>query len=245
MNRMKKEDIGKNVFVYTDGDHSFTTDAILLADFANVRKREKLCDFGAGCGIIPMIFARDKATNEVITAVEIQEEACEIFKKTLAENHLEERIKILNFDLKNIREIFSSPTFDVVTMNPPYFEKDSGKQSETPGRKIARCEVMCDVFSAAKSASDVLKFSGRFVICHRAERLCDVFEAMRQNGIEPKRMRHVINFPGSAPYLALVEGRKGGKNKLITEPPLVLYNGDKTPSEEYMRIYSPFFEKDE
>lgn len=241
---MKKEDIGKGFFVYTDGEFSFTTDAVLLAYFANAKKKEKICDFGTGCGIIPMIFVRDGVTNQTITAVEIQKSACELFEKTAKENGVENEVEIINCDLKKIKEVFPSPSFDLVTMNPPYFEKDSGKQSDTVERKIARCEVMCDVFSAAKSANEILKFSGRFVVCHRAERLCDVFEAMRKNHIEPKRLRHVMNYPDSSPYLVLVEGRKGGKNKLVTEPPLVLYDSDKTPSEEYLKIYSHFYEKD-
>ena len=109
---MKKEDIGKGRFVYTDSDHSFTTDAILLAYFSDVRKKDKLCDLGTGCGIIPMIFARDEATNEKIVSVEIQETACELFEKTVEENGLENKIDILNCDLKNIEEYFPSPTFD-------------------------------------------------------------------------------------------------------------------------------------
>lgn len=242
--KMKKEDIGKNYFVYTNEDHSFTTDAVVLAYFSAVKKSEKLCDFGTGCGIIPIIFLRDELTKEKISAVEIQSEACDLFEKTVKENHLEDKVEIFNHDLKNIREIFPASSFDLVTMNPPYFEIDSGKQSDTQARKIARCEICCDIFSAAKSASDILKYSGRFVVCHRSERLCDVLEAMRKNSIEPKRLRFVMNYPESAPYLVLVEGRKGGKNKLLTEPPLILYNSDKTPSEEYLKIYSSFFEKD-
>lgn len=242
---MKKEDLGKGFFVYTSDDHSFTTDAVVLAYFAQIKRKETVCDFGTGCGIIPTIFARDNVTEKTICAVEIQKEACELFEKTIQENNLENRIKVYNYDLKNIRDIFDKPSFDVVTMNPPYFEKNSGKQSEAQGREIARCEIKCDIFSAAKSASQVLKYSGRFVVCHRAERLCDVFEAMRKNGIEPKKLRHVINFPGTKPYLVLVEGRKGGGNGLETLPSLTLYNEDKTPSEEYTKIYSPFYEKDE
>ena len=237
---LRKEDIGNGFFVFTNNDFSFTTDAIVLSYFSNIKKKEKVCDLGTGCGIIPMIFVRDDVSAKEISAVEIQEEACRIFEKTIKENNLEEKIKIYNIDLKNAKEIFNNSLFDVVTMNPPYFEKNSGKQSESLKRKIARCEIKCDIFSAAKSASEILKHSGRFIVCHRAQRLCDVFEAMRKNHIEPKILRHVINFPGEKPYLVLVEGRKGGGNGLETLPPLILYNEDKTPSEEYLKIYSKF-----
>ena len=241
---MNKEYIGKGVSVFTNENHTFGTDAVLLADFAGIQKNEKPCDFGTGCGIIPMIWARDEVCKNEIHAVEIQKEACEIFEKTIKENNFEDKIKISNSDINFIKEHFSHSSFDVVTMNPPYFEKNSGKESPNESVRIARHEIMSDIFSAAKSASYVLKYSGRFCVCHRAERLCDVYEAMRKNNIEPKRLRHVMNYPDSSPWLVLVEGRKGGKNKLVTLPPLVLYNKDKKPSEEYERIYSAFYEKE-
>lgn len=241
---MKKEDIGRNYFLYTDENHTFTTDAVLLADFAYIGRKEKVCDFGTGCGIIPMIFARDNVTEREICAVEIQKNACELFEKTVKENLLEEKIKIYNFDINHIRDYFEHSSFDTVTMNPPYFEKNSGKTNANESVLIARHEVKCDIFSAAKSAAFALKHSGRFIVCHRAERICDVFEAMRKNNIEPKRIRHVMNFEDSEPYLVLVEGRKGGKNKLVTYPPLILYGKNRKESEEYLRIYKPFLEKE-
>lgn len=245
MRVLKKEDIGKNYFLYTDENHTFTTDAILLANFAGIGKKEKVCDFGTGCGIIPMIFARDNVTEKEICAVEIQKSACELFEKTIKENLLEDKIKVFNFDINYTRDFFKHSSFDVITMNPPYFEKNSGKTNVNESILIARHEVKCDIFSAAKSASYALKYAGRFIVCHRAERICDVFEAMRKNNIEPKRIRHVMNFENSAPYLVLVEGRKGAKNKLITQPPLVLYGKDRGESEEYLKIYKPFYEKED
>lgn len=244
MMKIKKENIGKNFSVFTNENHTFTTDAVLLADFAEIKSKEKVCDFGTGCGIIPVIFARDNLTNEKIFCVEISKEACELFSKTLKENGIEDKIKIINNDLKNVKEFFSHASFDVVTMNPPYFEIGTGKQNENEEVIVARHEVKCDIFSAAESAAFALKHGGRFVVCHRAERLSDVIEAMRKNKIEPKRLRFVMSDENESPYLILVEGRKGGKNNLKILSPLIL-NKNGNPSEEYLRIYSAFYEKEE
>lgn len=241
---MKREYLGKGVNIVVSDNHTFGTDAVLLANFADIKRKEKACDFGTGCGIIPMLWVRDDKSRNPITAVEIQKEACELLENSIAENGFEEKISVNNFDIKNISNFFSSPCFDVVTMNPPYYMENSGKESDNESIRIARHEVKCDIFLAAESASKVLKFSGRFCVCHRSERLCDVFEAMRKNGIEPKILREVYTASGKNPYLILVEGRKGGKNGLKILPPLIMYDKNGNMTEEFKEMYSGFYEGD-
>ena len=83
----------------------------------------------------------------------------------------------------------------------------------------------------------MLKFGGRLCVCNRPERLCDIFEVMRKNGIEPKRLRTVHKNPDCAPWLVLVEGKKGAKSFLSIERPLYVRSADGGVSDEMMRIY--------
>ena len=50
----KLEPLGNNIFVLTSNLHKFSTDTLLLADFANPLKYEKAAEFGTGCGTIPL-----------------------------------------------------------------------------------------------------------------------------------------------------------------------------------------------
>ena len=88
----------------------------------------------------------------------------------------------------------------------------------------------------AKSASRLLKFGGKFCICHRPERVFDAMTAMRNNGIEPKRLRFVSKKGDSQPWLVLIEGKRGAKNGLKVEAQLVAYNQDGTLSDEMLEI---------
>ena len=56
-----------------------------------------------------------------------------------------------------------------------------------------------------------VKFGGRVVMCHRADRLVDVIVELKNNNIEPKRIQFVTGGK-KEPYLVMIEGVKGGKS---------------------------------
>ena len=72
---------------------------------------------------------------------------------------------------------------------------------------------------------------------HGAERLSSLFVAMHKNGMEAKRLRMISKTAESAPSLALIEGRKGGKPGLVVLPPLVLQDEKGNASPEMRMIY--------
>lgn len=239
MSSCKNENLGAGITAVISGAHGFGTDAILLAHFAAPKKNDKACDLGAGCGIIPLLWCRDSRAAR-ITAVEIQAGACEQVRRAVEINRLSGRIEIVNADLRELKGILPAGAFDLVTMNPPYKAKGAGRASKDEAGLIARHEVMCTLEEAAAAAAGLLKFGGRFCLCHRPERLCDVFAAMRAAGIEPKRLRMVAQKNGKAPWLILAEGRKGGKPGLIIEPQLTVENESGGYSEEMKSIYGDY-----
>ena len=97
------EDLGEGVGIVVSKQHTFGTDAMLLADFANPRKTDNACDFGTGCGIIPFLWLRDGKCNS-ISAVEIQEHACNQVERSIILNSTE-KITLYNKDLKNINDL--------------------------------------------------------------------------------------------------------------------------------------------
>ena len=235
------EYLGGGIKIIVSKSHTFGTDAILLADFAAPRKRDRACDLGTGCGIIPLLWCRNDYPEEIV-AVDIQKDACEQLNSSIINNMLEKRISVKNADLRNLKGILPFGKFDLVTMNPPYKAVDTGLKSLDESAQIARHEIMCTVFDAADAAADLLKFGGRFCMCHRPERLCDVFEAMRKAEIEPKKLRIVAQRADLPPMLILIEGKKGGKAGLKIEPELVIENRNGKYSEEMRRIYGDYAE---
>lgn len=227
------EDLGEGIGLVVSKQHTFGTDAMLLASFASPKKYDIACDFGSGCGIIPFLWLRDGKCKS-IDAVEIQENACEQMHRSLALNNTD-KIKVHNIDLKNIND-FESGSFDLVTMNPPYKIAGGGIKNDDEGSTLARHETACNIDDIAKSAARLLKFGGKFCICHRPERVFDAMVAMRNNGIEPKRLRFVSKKGDTQPWLVLIEGKRGAKNGLKVEAQLVAYKEDGTLSDEMLEI---------
>ena len=121
------EDLGCDIKVVVSKQHTFGTDAMLLASFANPKRNDVACDFGTGCGIIPFLWLRDQKCCE-ISAVEIQENACNQVERSILLNNTD-KITLYNRDLKNL-EGLNLASFDLVTMNPPYKIENGGIKNE-------------------------------------------------------------------------------------------------------------------
>lgn len=236
-----EEYLGSGISVICSKPHGFGSDAILLADFAQCKKNDVACDLGTGCGIIPLLWCARVKPKEIV-AIDIQQSATEQLERSVNKNRLEDKIKIINADLKELKGVVPFGIFDLVTMNPPYKPYNNGILSHVTSDQIARHEVMCNIYDVCNTASSLLKFGGRLCLCNRPERLCDVIDAMRKSGIEPKRLRFVSKNHSCAPWLFLIEGKKGSKPFINIMPPLFMQDVDGNDSEELLQIIGEYRE---
>ncbi len=220
--RIEWQDVG-GLSVAINEHHRFGTDAVLLENFALSRPASRICDIGSGCGIIPFLICKRKKNLEIF-AVEIQNDAAKLIEASAEKNNLN-NIKVICGDVRD-RELVSrnieNTSLDLVICNPPYYKENSGAKSPKEERAKAREEGSLSIYDAAQAANKMLKFGGRFCICQKSERLCDCFDAMRKNSIEPKRMRMIYSSISQKPWLVLIEGKKGAKPFLEVMPPLVI-----------------------
>lgn len=229
------EPLGNGIRIIVSDLFRFSTDTIILADFAKPRKGIKAVDLGTGCGTIPLLWSRsDKTTS--ITAVELQPEGADMARRSVELNGLD-NISVVNADLKELKGVLPFGSFDLVCCNPPYKESGTGIKNPDGEKLLARHEEGCTIGDICLAAKNLLQFGGRFVMCQRPERLADVLEAMRSNDLEPKRLRFVQQRPEKPPKLFLVEGRRGGKKGgLVTKSTLFI------ESDEMLGIYGSYKE---
>ncbi len=236
---IRREPLGRNNFIYVSEEHTFGTDAVILSRFSTDGALiKKAVDLGTGCGIIPMLWFKDNAVGSAV-GVEIQKNGAEMFKKTVAENGAGDKISVLNADLRDLKGKLPFGEFDLVCCNPPYKAPGAGIKSREKAAEIARHETLCTLDDVVSAAAHLLKFSGRLCLCHRPERLTDIFASMRKFKIEPKRLRLVFSKEGQEPFLVLVEGRLGGKSGLRIAQPLYVEKNGKL-SEEMLQIYGDY-----
>lgn len=226
----------KYEIIQNDEVFSFSTDALLLGEFTNVRNKDKVMDLCTGNGIIPLLLAYK--SQSTIKGIEIQEALVEMAQRTLRHNQLEDQISIEHMDLKNVSNTYMPSTFDVVTVNPPYFKENQQMQHQKEAHKIARHEILCTLEDVVKASKHLLKQGGKLVMVHRAERLMDVLSLYRQYNIEPKRLRMVYSTPKKTEAVTiLVEGRSGGQVGLKVEQPFYIYDANGEYSAEMKAVY--------
>ena len=211
-------------------------DAVLLSNFARVKKGEKVLDIGTGTGIIPILLEA-KTEGEHFTGLEIQEESADMARRSVAYNHLEDKIDIVTGDVKEAVNLFGSVFFDVVTTNPPYMIGAHGLQNKDSAKAIARHEVLCDLDDILRESAKVLRPGGRFYMVHRPFRLAEILSKMCAYKIEPKRMRLVHPYIDKEPNMVLIEGSRGGNSRMTVEPPLIVYREKNVYSEELLGEY--------
>lgn len=204
------------------GKFCFGMDAVLLSNFARVKKGERVLDLGTGTGIIPILLAA-KTEGEGFVGLEIQEESADMARRSVAHNSLEDRVEIVDGDIKEAATIFGPASFDVITTNPPYMIGQHGISNPSDTKAIARHEVLCTLDDILKESARILKPKGRFYMVHRPFRLAEILSKMVAVGIEPKRMRLVHPFVDKEPNMVLIEGLRGGNSRMTIEKPLIVY----------------------
>lgn len=233
MDKYSFENLGDGCELCVSHAHRFGTDAFVLADFAGARHKDIVCDLGTGCGIIAVLM-KLRYHPDTVYGIDIQQEAIAQLKITISRSCLDGIIPIC-MDLKNLDPPAPLEKCDVVVCNPPYKAAGAGIESGLEAHRIARHEVMCSLGDVCAAAARLLKFGGRLCICSRPERLADAVSAMRENGIEPKRLRFVSKDSATAPWLFLMEGRKGGKPFMKVMEGLYMGSGGISP--QLRKIY--------
>jgi len=220
----------------TDESFKLSTDSVLLADFSNMKRVRSCLDLGSGAGVLCVLLAEKNHSAE-LTGIELQGNFAELGRLNMTENGLDGRVKIINGDLREHRSLLKAESFDLVVSNPPYFAENTGYSAPELHRASAREERSCTLQDICAAARWSLRWGGTFALVHRPERLSEIFCAMTEVGIEPKRLCLVSYSAEKAPSLVLVEGKRGGKKGLKIEAPLFLTDSDGRDSERAQRIY--------
>lgn len=214
----------------------FGVDAVLLANFVDVKKNDEVVDLGTGTGIISILLA-GKSQAKFITGLEIQSEMAEMALRSAALNGLKDRVKIVNGDIKSSVELFGPSKFNVVVTNPPYMSRGGGLVNPLDLKAISRHEILCTLEDVVSASSRLLVPGGQLAMVHRPERLVDIVFLMRKYGIEPKCLRFVHPSPYKKPNLILIKGTRGGNPQLKMMEPLYIYDENGNYSKEINEIY--------
>ena len=216
----------------------FGIDSVLLSDYAkNIKKNSNVIDIGTGTGIISLLLCKKTELNKIY-GIELQEEVADMAKRSIKLNGLENKIEIINKNIKDIFEILEPNKYDAIVTNPPYKKLDTGLKSDDKKQLISRHEVECTLEDILEKSYKLLKSNGEFYMVHRAERLVDIMYYLRKYKLEPKNIRFVHSKKDEKPNLILIRAVKNAKEFLKIDKPLVIYKDNGEYTDEILKIYN-------
>ena len=95
----------------TDG-FCFGIDAVLLSDYARVKKKSKGIDLCSGTGIIPILMEA-KYPLAPAEGLEYQEDYAEMAERSVCMNGQEEKVHIAQGDVRKIKEGYQREGFEI------------------------------------------------------------------------------------------------------------------------------------
>jgi len=214
----------------------FGTDAVLLADFAGVKKGERVADVGTGTGVLPLLLSA-RAEDATFDAFEIQTEVADMARRSVQLNGLESRIRVHSIDCREAAKVIGYECCQLVVTNPPYTKGGAGLISPVQQRALSRSDSECGIGEWMAACAKLLQNGGRLCCVFPAPRFLELCDAMRAAKIEPKRVRFVVSRETSAPKLVLLEGLKGGRPGLHLQPLLITHDAQGQFTKEMRRIY--------
>ncbi|MDY6064738.1 MAG: methyltransferase [Finegoldia sp.] len=219
--------------IYTDSEKfSFTTDSVLLSDFAKMKKRESLIDLGCGTGIL-MLSCKGLYNLGHVIGIEIQEDVFKLCKESMKVNNISD-YTLINKSFKDVD--IKSDSIDNIIVNPPYQVIGHGEENKRENFTKSRYDLTMNLEDIFKFSARVLKSNKSLFMINKPERLVDIFFYARKNRLEPKRIRFVQPFKDKAPKLVMIEFIKNQRPFLKYEANLIIH-GEKDYTEEVMRIY--------
>ena len=203
------EQLGPYRYEQSDSCFPLGQDSLALADFATLRRGDKVCDLGCGAGALLLLLAGRQSTLE-LSGVEISPEDSAMASKNLEKNGLTG--EIYTGDVRQVCKTLPAGGFSLVISNPPYFRAGSGGDGGAARMEEATLTDWC------AAAGRLVKNGGRFALVHRPERLAELFAALQNSGLEPKRLQLIQHKEDTPPSAGLGEAVRQGRPGLEVLP---------------------------
>jgi tRNA1Val (adenine37-N6)-methyltransferase len=205
-----------------------------LASFATLKKRERVLDLGSGVGIIGLLLAA-RYPDCTVQGIEIQRRLFEFAVRNAEENRLDERVGNIRGDFRRITDYCRRASFTSVISNPPYRPLGTGRKNLDEESACARHELTGGLSDVVSAAAAVIAPGGKLFLIYSAQRTADLFGLLRSSEFEPKRLRFVHARRESPAQMVMIEARPGSGVQTVVMPPLFVWEGPGTYTDEVCR----------
>lgn len=196
-------------------------DPVILAASVTAKPGQSVLELGCGVGVASLCLAA-RVSGLQVTGVEIQDDYAALARRNAAENSL--AMDVITADLRALPADLRQQRFDHVIMNPPYFDRLAGTESDDAGKDIAfggETSLHDWVATGAKRVGP----RGYLTLIQRMERLPEVLEAL-SGRLGSVVVRPIAGRLPRAPELFVLRARQDGKTPFRMAPTLIMHEGD-------------------
>ena len=208
-------DVEDYVILQNTDDYAFSQDSVFLVNTAKIGKNDRVLDLGCGSGILATL-ALVKKHAALAVGIELQSDVAAMARKSATINRLDDKLTIVEGDVKDIKNLVKAESFDVVLCNPPYFQGE-----QITKKNLSRSESTATLSDFVYAASYALKFGGDAWFVSKIDRLSPLICELSKRNLEPKEMTIVYPKLSTGADIVIIKGRKGGKVGLKTHTLIV------------------------
>lgn len=215
--------VGSLKILQEKNGYRFTSDAVILANFASAKPTDIVVEFCAGSGVISTLIAH-KENPKHIYAFEIQESAYKKAKESIEANNLQHKITLINEKNSLWKNTLKAKSVDVVVCNPPYQKKGDGSVSKNLEVAISKTEIETTLEEIVLNAKKLLKKHGTFYLCMFPERMPELLAVLEKHGFGIESL--FLSYPNQAANASciFVKAINEKKQKTKVLPPLYTHN---------------------
>ncbi len=203
--------------------YRFSIDPFLLCSEIPHLTNQAILDIGCGSGIIPLIL-KFKNPNIKIYGVEIQKELAGFAKKNVSANSLDQSIKIIHKDIKEIYPQDLDKKIDIIVSNPPYIKENTGRLNPDKQKAIARHELKLNIKDLIRSCKRLLSPNGMVYIIFPAKRISELLAKMNENDIKPSKIKFIHTKKGKKAQFVIVSAINNGAAFPVIAQPLNVFD---------------------
>ncbi|MGM0595502.1 MAG: L-threonylcarbamoyladenylate synthase [Myxococcota bacterium] len=205
--------------------YRFNQDSINLAEFVvkNVKKFKRVADLGAGTGVLGFSLLHSHP-NLRIDCIEINKRAYRNHLKAVKEQKLAASFALLNRDIADSKYFLPGNAYDLVIMNPPYYNPEAGRTSSSNTIKLARFSSENQLEKFIMQTARLLKQKARLGIVISTNRLFKLLNLIEKYSLSVEKMQFVHSALNKKADRVMVLARKNKNTELTILPPLIIYD---------------------
>ena len=212
-----------------------STDSILLGSWTFHTSNDQILDIGTGSGILALMMAQ-KYPKAKISGIELQPVACDLARRNVRENNLQDSIQIIQSDFGDFE---THEVFEIIISNPPFYNrKDLFDQSIRQGIRNA---LSLPHGILLKKVSALLSPNGVFTLilpCLEGTRFIELAE---QYSIQPIEIVEVVSKEGLKPNRILLKMVKSFEPVSCTRSLMIIRDKQGNYTEAYKDLTKTFY----